>query len=301
MNLPAVSSSPGSPEFLETDSQMPVLENPFAAIEEASRELDAISRRLVAARANAEALSAFPGTVPTTLEDAYAVQSASIARWPDIIAGWKVGMVPEPYRTELAAERLAGPIFKTSIFDIEPGSSKSMPIYTGGFAAVEAEFVLRIGRTIEPVEKDYSSDELNELVAALHVGAEIASSPMADVNRLGPCCVVSDFGNNAGLLVGPSVPDWSSLPLDSLTAAVTVDDDDVGTATAGAIEGGPLQALRFLIGLCARRGLVLEEGSFVSCGAVTGIHDVTIQSKATVDFGAFGTFHVDFESMVPRQ
>ena len=301
MNLPAVSPSLGSPDFLETDSQMSVLENPSAATEEVSRELDAISKRLVAARASAEALSAFPGTVPIRLEDAYAVQSASIARWPDKIAGWKVGMVPEPCRTELDAARLAGPIFRTSVFEIEPGSSKSMPIYTGGFAAVEAEFVLRIGRTIEPVEKGYSSDELNELVAALHVGAEIASSPMADVNRLGPCCVVSDFGNNAGLLVGPSVPEWRSLTLDSLTATVSVDGTVVGTATASAIEGGPLQALRFLIDLCAKRGLVLEEGTFVSCGAVTGIHDVTTRSKARVDFGAYGAFDVAFESMIPRQ
>ena len=301
MTLPAASSSPGSPAFVETDKQMSVLDNPSAAIDEASRELDAISRHLVAARANAEALPAFPGTVPTTLEDAYAVQSASIARWPDTISGWKVGMVPDSYRLQLGAERLAGPIFKTSIYDIEPGSSKTMPIFTGGFAAVEAEFVLRIGQTIEPVEKDYSNDELIELVAALHVGAEIASSPMADVNRLGPCCVVSDFGNNAGLLVGPSVPDWSTLPLDSLTAAVSVDDVVVGTATASAIEGGPLQALKFLTGLCAKRGLVLDEGTFVSCGAVTGIHDVTTQSKSTVDFGAYGAFDVAFESMTPRQ
>ena len=280
---------------------MPVLENPSAVIDEPSQDLDSISRQLVAARADAKALSNYPGSVPTTLEDAYAVQTASLARWPDRIAGWKVGMVPEPYRTQLAAERLAGPIFASSVDDIEVGASKTMPIYTGGFAAVEAEFVLKLGKTIEPVERDYSDDDLIAIVSALHVGAEIASSPMADVNRLGPCCVVSDFGNNAGLLVGPSVPGWSSLPLDSLTAAVSVDDVVVGTATAGAIEGGPLQALRFLLGLCAQRKLVLEAGTLVSSGAVTGIHDVTTESKATVDFGTYGAFHVEFESMTPRQ
>ena len=280
---------------------MPVLDNPTAAIDEPSRELDAISRRLVAARTNAEALADFPGTLPATLEDAYAVQTAYIGRWPDDISGWKVGMVPEAFREQLAAERLAGPIFKSSVYDIEPGATRSMPIYSGGFAAVEAEFVLRLARTVEPADRVYSDEELVELVSALHVGAEIASSPMAEINNLGPCCVVTDFGNNAGLLVGPSVPDWSTLPLDSLTATVSVDDAVVGTASAAAIAGGPLGALRFLLGLCATRKLVLEEGTFVSCGAVTGIHDVTIESKATVDFGAYGAFHVGFESMMPRQ
>lgn len=209
-------------------------------------------------------------------------------------------MVPAALRQKLGAERLSGPIFKTSVFDIAPGSFMSMPIYSGGFAAVEAEFVLRLAATVPPVAKDYSEEELIELVAALHVGAEIASSPLADVNRLGPCCVVSDFGNNAGLLVGPGVADWNDLSPDSLTARVIVDGQVVGTATASAIEGGLLRALDFLLKLSAARGLTLPEGTYVSCGAVTGIHDVTTTSRSTVDFGPFGAFDVGFESMTPR-
>ena len=279
---------------------MPMLENPSTVVE-LSQELDAISRRLVAARANAESLPSFPGGLPDTLEKAYAVQAASIARWPDEIAGWKVGMVPKIFREQLAAERIVGPIFKSSIFGIEPGSIRKMPIYSGGFAAVEAEFVFQLATTIEPFEREYSDEELIKLVSALHVGVEIASSPMADVNKLGPCCVVSDFGNNEGLLIGQNVPGWSNLPLDSMTAAVIIDDVVVGTATASAIEGGLLQALRFLIGLCATRQLALAEGTLVSCGAVTGIHDVTVESKAKIDFGSFGAFNVAFESIMPRQ
>ncbi len=278
---------------------MPVLDNPTTDIDDPSKELDAVSRRLVAARANGNALPGFPGALPTTLQDAYAVQDASIARWPDEIAGWKVGMVPPEYRDRLAAERLAGPIFRSSIHDVEAGATRAMPIYSGGFAAVEAEFVFEIGTEIEPVARDYSDDELVDLVAALHVGAEIASSPMADVNNLGPCSVVSDFGNNAGLLVGPGVPNWSDLPLEALTAAVIVDDAVVGTANASAIEGGPLQALRFLLGLAAARKLTLSRGTYVSCGAVTGIHEVTVESRSTIDFGPHGEFHVVFEPVAP--
>nr|MDJ0656716.1 2-keto-4-pentenoate hydratase [Xanthomonadales bacterium] len=254
-----------------------------------------------AARANAKALAGFPGRLPETLVDAYAIQTASIARWPDDIVGWKVGMVPEEYRTPLAAERLSGPIFRSSVFEINPGSSRTMPIYHGGFAAVEAEFIFQIGEIIEPIKREYSDAELIERVAALHVGAEIASSPMADINRLGPCCVVSDFGNNEGLLVGPSVPNWSAVPLDSLTATVIVDGVVVGEATAAAIHGGLLQALRFLVNLCASRKLRLTEGMYVSCGAVTGIHDVTVESNSTVDFGPLGAFDVAFDAMLPRQ
>ncbi len=279
---------------------MPTLDNPSTIVDNPSRDIDAISGRLVAARTNAVPLSAFPGDLPDDLETAYAIQAASIARWNDEIAGWKVGLVPPAFREDLSAVRLAGPIFKSSIVFVQPGATTEMPIFTGGFAAVEAEFVFRLATTVDPVEKDYSDEELTELVAALHVGAEIASSPMADVNKLGPCCVVSDFGNNAGLLIGPSIPDWNTLPPDSLTAVVSVDDVVVGKASAGAIEDGLLEALRFLIRLSARRRISLGEGTFVSTGALTGIHDVTTDSEALVDFGSFGAFGVTFESMPPR-
>ena len=280
---------------------MPALNNPYPNYHDLSPELNAISGRLLAARLNAEALPDFPGRLPETLEEAYAIQTASIARWPDEVAGWKVGMVPTAYRERLAAERLAGPIFKSSIFSVDTNSTMTMPIYSGGFAAVEAEFLLALATTVAPSSRDYSDGELVELVSALHVGVEIASSPMAAVNKLGPCCVVSDFGNNAGLLVGPSVPNWSSLPLESLTAEVSVDNEIVGTASANAIEGGPLQAMRFLLQLCAKRGIELPKDTLISTGAATGVHDVRKDSHSFVDFGSFGSFSVAFESMTPKQ
>ncbi len=261
-----------------------------------SRELDAISRRLVAARMAAEALPDFPGALPDSLDEAYAIQEASIARWGDTVAGWKIGMIPADDRLRVGDERLAGPIFKSSIVRIESGATRTMPIYEGGFAAVEAEFVLELGCAIHPSGTEYSDADLIELVSSLYVGVEIASSPMAAINQLGPTCVVSDFGNNAGLLLGPAVADWKSRDLDSMTAKVMIDGDVVGDATANAIPGGPLAALRFLLGFAAARSIELPEGTFISTGAATGIHDVSVSSAARVDFGSFGWFNVKFES-----
>lgn len=259
-------------------------------------ELDAISRRLVAARAAAEALPDFPGALPDSLDGAYAIQAASIARWADTVAGWKIGMIPADHRIRVGDERLAGPIFKSSIVGIEPGATRTMPIYAGGFAAVEAEFVLELGCAVHPSEREYADADLIDLVSSLYVGAEIASSPMAAINKLGPACVVSDFGNNAGLLLGPEVANWNSGELDSMTATVMIDGAVVGDATASAVPGGPLAALRFLLGLAATRSIELPEGTLVSTGAVTGIHGVSVSSVARVDFGSSGWFDVKFRS-----
>lgn len=266
-----------------------------------SQEDIAISESLVAARLTAAALPDFPGQLPETLESAYAIQTESIARWRDEVSGWKVAMISPADRARLSAERIAGPIFRSFTHEVQSGSCKTVPIYEGGFAAVEAEFILELGVALEPSARDYSDEELVGIVSAMYVGVEIASSPMAAVNKLGPTCAVSDFGNNAGLLVGPEIPDWSSRPLESLPATVTVDGVVVGNGSADAIPGGPLQALRFLITLCGTRGIVLPKGAYISTGAATGVHDVQMNSKSKVDFGPFGGFDMEFEPMTPQQ
>ena len=172
-----------------------------------------------------------------------------------------------------------------------------MPVYVGGFAAIEAEFIFRIAETVEPGDRQLTDDDLVDLVSSLHVGAEIASSPMASINILGPTVVTSDFGNNAGLLIGAEIPDWHSVPSSELPSRVFVDGELVGEASAAAIPGGPLAALRFVIEVSAKRGLPLPAGTLVSTGATTGIHDVEATSSSRVEFGSYGHFEVTFEPM----
>jgi len=256
---------------------------------------DAISKCLVEARLNGNSLPDFPGRLPDALEQAYAIQTASIERWPDEVAGWKVAMLPPNDRKRFPAERLAGPVFRSLVYAAQPGSCTAVSVYEGGFAAVEAEFVLELGTKITPSNRSYSDEELMDVISAVYGGAEIASSPMAVAVQRGATSIISDFGVNAGVVLGPEIPAWRSLPMDSLTAAVTVDSVLVGEATAAAIPGGLLQALRFLIDLSAWRHVELPAGTLVSSGAVTGVHDVQLSSVARVDFGPFGSFDLAFE------
>ena len=262
---------------------------------------DEVSRRLVGARLGARPLADFPGRLPVTLEQAYAIQSASADRWPDEVAAWKVGKLSAPDQERFQTEKYAGPIFQSSIRTAGRGSCEAMAIYEGGFAAIEAEYALELGSAVPPSEKDYSDEELADLVRAVYGVAEVASSPMAVVNELGATSVISDFGANAGLVVGPKISGWRSLGPESLFASVAVDDCTVGEANSEPIERNPLQALRFLIGLCASRGIVLPEGALISTGALTGVHHVLVGSTARVSFESFGSFEVRFEAAAAKQ
>lgn len=260
---------------------------------------DAISERLVNARLRATPLSDFPGSLPVTLEQAYAIQSASIERWQDEVVAWKVAKLPAIDRDRFPAERLIGPVFRSSIKRIASDSFAEMSVYDGGFAAIEAEYALELGETVSPSDNEYSDSELVDLVSAVYGAAEVASSPLPMINSIGAMAVIPDFGGNCGLVIGPEIPNWRSLPAGSLTTSVTIDNVKVGETTTEAIERDPLQALRFLIELCGRRGIELLKGTLVSTGATTGVHDMGVSSSSQLNFGIFGSFEVRFEAATP--
>lgn len=225
--------------------------------------------------------------MPETMEGAYAIQDAAVARWDDDIAGWKIGLVGPHLRQRLKAERLAGPIFRRDVRIAEPGTLVTFPVIQGGFAAVEAEFVFRTGEDAAAGKTNWTHDEAAALVEAVHIGVETAGSPMAMINDLGATAVASDFGNNYGVLVGPEIEDWRER-MDRIAVSTSIEGKVVGTGDANTLPGGPLAGLAFLLGHLAARGRPLRKGQLVSSGAITGVHDIVTGQSATLAFAGCG-------------
>lgn len=246
----------------------------------------AIAARFVEARRARRALADFPGDLPPDMATAYATQDAAIALYPDTIVAWKVGMVPQAQQEWLGTHRLAGPIFSRNLWAAATGPT-ALPVIVDGFAAVEAEFVARVG-PVDPGKLTWTLDEAVAAIAALHIGVELAGSPLKTINSLGSAVVASDFGNNAGLVLGAAIEDWPAR-LDGIEVETTIDGVVVGTGTARSISEGILESVRFLLEHCVRRGLPLAEGTLISTGAVTGVHEVPIGARSTCAFSGVGT------------
>ena len=230
-----------------------------------------IAGRFLAARRAAAGLDSYPGDLPATLDQAYAIQDAAIASWGRPVIGWKVGRVLPPLSERFGTDRLGGPIFARTDSAVD-GAPVEMPIFAEGFAAGESEFLLRIGTAPQPGKTDFTLDEAADLIGAVHVGIEIASSPLGAINDLGPIAVISDFGNNNGLVVGAEIADWRSSGFESWQVTTLIDGEEVGTGKASAFPDGAIGAARFLFELMARRGIALSPGQWISSGAVTGVH-----------------------------
>jgi 2-keto-4-pentenoate hydratase len=246
-------------------------------------DLDVIAEAFVAARRDARGLPEYPGEAPTTLADAYAIQDRALALAGDDVAGWKVGRINPPLDGQLGTNRLAGPIFSPFVRSHDP--APAMPIFGEGFGAAEAEFLLRIGTAPDPAKTSYTIDEAADLIDAVHVGLEIASSPFPGINALGPLVTISDFGNNHGLVIGDPIPDWRNSGFLDWPVTLSIDGVEIGAATVRTMLDGPVGAARFLFETMAARGIALRPGQWISSGAVTGVHEVSPGAQVTATFG----------------
>lgn len=257
-----------------------------------------VSDALLAARRDCTPLSAFPGVLPTTLDDAYAVQARSTGLWGDELVGYKVGGIPPAHRPDYEGTWLAGPIFAGQTQSVDDGGRVEVTVYEGGFAAYEAEIVFAI--TSLPTDAVTAATAMDH-VAEVRIGAEIASSPLGDINDIGPGAIISDFGNNAGLVVGPRVDPARLDELFATTVRVEIDGEEIGAAAPKPGEEGPLGALAFLLDRLRTQGASLPEGGLmVSSGAITGVHRSEAGSTGRVDFGAFGTFDLAMVARGPQ-
>jgi len=258
-----------------------------------------VAGRFLTARRAATGLADYPGNFPGSLDEAYRIQDTAIAAWGKPVVGWKVGRVNPPLDARYGADRLAGPIFVQK--DAAAGEVPEMPIFAEGFAAGEAEFLLRIGVAPPAGQVRFTLEEAAALIDAVHIGLEIASSPLGSINRLGPVAVISDFGNNNGLVVGPAIPDWRESGFEEWTVSTRIGGAEAGRGRASAFPDGAIGAARFLFELMARRGIALRPRQWISSGAVSGVHAAAPGDKVEAEFGEFGILSCRLTAARPEQ
>ena len=246
----------------------------------------AVAKTFVSARLAARAVSDYPGDVPLQMSRSYAIQDAAIALYPDRVVGWKVGGVPPAQQPTLGIHRLAGAIFSGNVWTTGEVPTP-LPAIEGGFAAVEAEFIARIGADTDPAKTDWTIEEAADQIDAVFIGVELAGSPLSAINDLGSAVVASDFGNNGGLVIGPELTDWRER-LDVIQVETVIDGISVGKGGSPSLAGGALESVRFLLEHCARWGRPLTAGTLVSTGAVTGVHRIYAGSESTCVFEGVG-------------
>lgn len=251
----------------------------------AQERLGEISRVLVGARQAAKALPGFPGALPQTFGEAYSIQELSRGLWQDDVVGWKVGGVPPAFIDRFGETRLVGPIFSRSVQTVDDAGHVEMPVFMDGFAAIEPELIVQLGAT--------RADD------RMFIGAEIASSPLPSINAIGPIAVISDFGNNNGMVIGPEIVAWRGQDLGSIPVICMIDDQCVGEREVSNAMVSADQTIAFLLSHGERKGIKMPPGTYISTGAITGVHEAEIGARSRISFGDHGAFALSLIAAEP--
>jgi 2-keto-4-pentenoate hydratase len=235
---------------------------------------DVAAAELVAARREGRSLTGFPGVVPASMAEAYQIQELAMSRWQDSLVGWKIGYISPDRRTAGDPDRLVGPIWRQQCHLGEQHmSATEVGIFASGFAAVEAELVIRLGQDLPAHDGGgWTAQEAADLEQHLLVGIEVASSPIPDINSLGPTVIAADFGNNNGLVLGSVLADWAGGTLVQL--ACYVDGQLIGEGSDENLPGGIHHGLATALNILASRGQPVRAGMVFATGAITGIHPI---------------------------
>lgn len=242
---------------------------------------------IIIARQSGKARDTFAADdIPADLDTAYAVQSLVCQKWPDQLVGFKVGGIPPTFRDKFAADWLVGPVFAKNVYHIEAGNTLDFPMYEGGFAAFEPELVFSIDADAFKGEDNWTAETARRAIKRIYLGAEIAASPNINVNVLGPGSIISDLGNNAGVILGKEIPVSELDTALSVMTETRIDGETINACAPHPAPAGPLGALAFLLNHLKSHAELYEMSDtlLVSSGAITGVHQSHAGAVGELDY-----------------
>jgi 2-keto-4-pentenoate hydratase len=244
---------------------------------------EVVAAELVAARREGRSLTGFPGAVPASMAEAYQIQELAMSRWQDSLVGWKIGYISPDRRTAGDPDRLVGPIWRRQFHVSEEHlSAAEVGIFASGLAAVEAELVIRLEQDLPAHDRaGWTAEEAADLKQRLLVGIEVASSPIPNINALGPTVIAADFGNNNGLVLGSVLADQpGGVPVQLVSY---IDGQLVGEGSAENLPGGIHSGLATALNLLTSRAQPVRAGMVFATGAITGIHPIGPGQRCRVE------------------
>lgn len=232
-----------------------------------------------------------------TLDDAYAVQDAWLARRGRGMerTGAKIGLTSRAMQQALGID---SPDSGVLFADMEVADGGAVPAGRYIQPRVEAEIAFILRRPLGHAPA--SEADVMDAVAWARPSLEILDTRVlrADPATGAPRRVVdtvADNAANAGYVLGGGWARPEGLDLPRLGCALLRDGEVEETGLAAGVMGHPLRALRWLANHAHARGETLEAGEIVLSGSFIRPVECPPGTTITVDFGAFGTVSCHFE------
>ena len=232
---------------------------------------------LVAARRTGRLLDALPAACkPQTLEDAFAIQDATLAALGETVAGWKVSVVD--------GRVVRGALMGSRVFTSGARVQAAMVPLLG----IEAEIAFRFERDL-PARK-HSYEDVAAAVSAF-AAIEIVDSRFRDHQAVSAQERNADLVTNGGFVRGAPVADWRKLDLTTIAVILTIGGEQIVKRNGGHAAGDPLLPA---VALANDLTCGIRAGQFVTTGTYTGLTFAKPGQTVVAEFAGFGGVAVSF-------
>jgi len=222
-----------------------------------------------------------PKLIPRTAEEAYAAQTALVARLvPRFgpIVGWKVGA---PSRT---AEPAASPLLADLV--------QSSPAHFGGprlrLRGIEAEVAFRFGGALPPRPEPYGEAEVSAAIYSIHPAIELVETRFETWETPPGLAKLADVGSNGGFCFGAGSAEWRSRDLERPAVSLEIHGKRVVERVGGNTAGHPMRTLVWLANHASRLGHGIRPGDIVTTGSHTGLAFAGRGSRVTARVAGLG-------------
>jgi 2-keto-4-pentenoate hydratase len=244
-----------------------------------AQRIDAVAALLAEVWRTHKRLEALPAAIrPQTLDEAHAVQDATLSRLGETAGGWKAG-VDRPIRGAVPASRLLK----------SPASLQATHMHR---RVVEGELAFLLRHDMPPAARDYTRDEVAEAVS-LCAAIEVVDSRYENQAAQPELDRTADLLGNGALVCGEPLHDWRRLDLATIPVHLTIADHPIVDRRGGHATGDPLHACVLLVNALRRSG-GLTAGQAVTAGTYTGAPVMAVGSEAVVAFDGVGGAAVRF-------
>ncbi|MEM1399125.1 MAG: fumarylacetoacetate hydrolase family protein [Pseudomonadota bacterium] len=208
-------------------------------------------------------------TMPDRHEAAYALQD-QLAVWLSdnglgAVAGFKAESTND---TAQAALGLDGPLLGRLMSGRQMLSGDSIkrgncPI------GVECELAFRVGHDVAPWAETWQPAEVGAVLAEAIPAIEIIENRYGKPPERPVTAIIADDIFQKAYVLGPANAAWRDMPLEAITARVSVNGREVAVGGGANVLGNPLNSVAFVLNNLSKRGLLLHAGAVIMTGTMT--------------------------------
>lgn len=223
------------------------------------------------------------------VDDAYAIQAATLGRRGAPAVGFKLGYTSAAMRAQMGiAEPNFGVLTEAHRLGVDGRAIDRTRLI---HPRVEPEIALRLGRELAGAGHDRAS--VSRHLDAVLPALEVVDTRYPDY-RFTLVDNIADNSSSAGFVTGPAIAWEDGFDLGALEVELQVDGQPVDRGRGADAMGDPLLALAWLAGFLAARGQTVPAGAVVLTGGLTRAHPAERDQEIAASFGWLGRVQARF-------